>query len=115
MPQRRIRAQVGFTVQQQNMSLIVDRIETEVPIERGSQFGLGGQQAKSPVAVFFQDELRERRAQRAFAVENHDGALVGKARHGRIGSIGIGQAGHGSSAAKQKARAKAPAKQTRPR
>jgi hypothetical protein len=65
-----------------------------VPIERAAQLGLGGQQAKPRVTVLLQDELRERRTQNAFAVENDDRALVGKGRDRRIGSILVGRALH---------------------
>jgi hypothetical protein len=55
------------------MGFIVDRIEIEVPVKRAPQFGLRGEQSVQCIAVFFQDELRERRTKSALAIETTTG------------------------------------------
>src|ERR1051326_2163203 len=75
------------SVGDQDHRLVILWIEPEVDIERVTERGLRGEQAKGAAPVMAQDELRGTRAQHAVPVEDDHGPIVREFRDRRIVAI----------------------------
>src|SRR5882757_3558275 len=87
-----LRFEPGDALRDQNVGLVVFRIETIVDVERAAERRLGAQQPILPVAVVAQDELGPAGTKRAVTVEDDDRSIVTEFWNGRIPAIAVGLA-----------------------
>src|SRR5882757_430719 len=87
-----LRFEPGDALRDQNVGLVVFRIETIVDVERAAERRLGARQPIFPVAVVAQDELGPAGTKRAVTVEDDDRSIVTEFWNGRVPAIAVGLA-----------------------
>ena len=84
-----LRLEPRHAILDQNIGLVILRVEAVVPVERAAKRGLRRQQPIDSFVVMTEYELRPSRTERAIAVEDNDRSVVGENRHGRIVPVAV--------------------------